>query len=112
MASAPRDPTYAIAWRDGDGPTQVGKLELRDDGIHLEGGSVGGRLFATTLRYRDISGLRMARTGRAERLNGRPTLLLQRAGRSSLRIASVEGLGSTTEIFARVARLVPACAAA
>lgn len=112
MTSAPRDPTYAVAWRDGEGPTRVGKLELLRDGIHLEGGSADGRLFASTIRYRDLSGIGMARPGHAERLNGRPTLVLERAGRRSLRIASVEGLGATAEIFARVAGLVPASAAA
>jgi hypothetical protein len=112
VTNAPRDTTYAVAWRDGDGPTHVGKLELLHDGIHLEGGSAGGRLFAATVRYRDLAGIGMARPGRAERLNGRPTLVLERAGRHMLRIASVEGLGATAEIFARVAGLVPASAAA
>jgi hypothetical protein len=54
----------------------AGRLTAGYDGLRLEG-STDGRLVRRTLAYRDLDGVRIGRTG-ADRLNGRPTLVVER----------------------------------
>jgi hypothetical protein len=98
-------PSYAVTWRDGEGPLRAGKLELRPGSVRLEGGGTRGRLYSTTVRYGDLAGARMVRAG-AERLRRRPTLVIERPGRGSIWIASVDGLGRMTELFERLVPLI------
>jgi hypothetical protein len=109
MRSAPKRSSYAVTWRDGSGPLRVGKLELAPGGLRLEGGGSQGRLYSLSVRYRDLAGARVAREG-AERLRQRPTLVIERLSRASIRIASIEGLGTTTEVFERLMPLIAAAA--
>src|ERR1044071_8372943 len=97
MRTPNRTATYAVLWRDGDGPSRVGRLELRPTRLHLEGGGASGRLFSVALRYSDVTGLGMARP--AMRLSDQPTVDVGRSRGRPLRIASVEGLGATRDIF-------------
>jgi hypothetical protein len=92
--------SYAVSWRDGAGPPHPGKLELRPDGIRLETGGRNGRLRVLALRYDGVSALRMAQ-GR-ERLAGRPTILLERGGRTAVAISAVSGVGTLLEMADRI----------
>jgi hypothetical protein len=90
--------SYAVMWKEADGLPRSGKLELRLCGVSLEGANRDGPL-AVLIPYGELLGLRMASP--AERLAGRPTLVLDRR-RGTLRIASIDAPGIIHEITEQV----------
>lgn len=94
--------TYAVAWQAGVGESRAGKLELRDQGIIFEG-SNGQGPSVTEVPFDDVSRVRVARRP-ADRLGGRPTLVLERHGTAPIRIASVAQTGIVAELAERLAR--------
>ncbi|HSK15394.1 MAG TPA: hypothetical protein VK915_04420 [Gaiellaceae bacterium] len=97
--------TYAVVWRDPSGVSQPGRLVVGAKALRFEGGR--GRLSARTLAYTDVSRARVAAL--AERVGGRPTLVLERrAGRPPVRIAGVGGPGVLSELLDRLTPLVAA----
>jgi hypothetical protein len=98
----PRGPSYAVTWREGDGPAQAGKLELGRSRLRLEGGSSKKRVSVKTVLYDTLSAVRPARL--QERRGSRPALVLERSGHGSLWISSVDGPGTAGELLDRVAR--------
>jgi superfamily II helicase len=93
--------TYAVLWSEAAGPVRAGKLELGEDAIRLEGAA------ARTIPYNEIAGLRVAR-GLAERIQGRPSLVIDLAGGGKLRIGSLAGPGTLHELAEKLLALVPA----
>jgi hypothetical protein len=93
--------SYAVLWREGDGPVQVGKLVLGPTGLRLETGA--GRIHSSSkmLRYAELTGVQTAVP--ADRIQTQPTAVVDRSGRERLRIAAVDGLGSLREIVERLA---------
>jgi len=67
--------SYAVTWKEADGLPHSGKLELPLRGVSLEGTN-GGAPLSVLIPYGELLGLRMASP--AERLAGRPTLVLDR----------------------------------
>jgi hypothetical protein len=99
--------TYAVVWRDPSGVSQPGRLTLGSKALRFEGGR--GRLSARTLAYGDVARARVATL--AERVGGRPTLVLERrAGRPPVRIAGVGGPGAVPELLDRLTPLVAGAA--
>jgi hypothetical protein len=89
--------TYAVAWRDQDGPLIAGKLELGTKGLRLEAGRHrDGRVSVLSLLYRDVTRAEMAPVGK--RLSDRPTVALTAATRGLLYIAPV-GMGVAREVL-------------
>jgi hypothetical protein len=79
--------TYAVNWQEQPGVTSAGKLELRPHSLVLEGlGNGTPRTFE--ISYRDIAAARIARLP-ADRLGGRPTLIIDRRGDSPVLVAGV-----------------------
>lgn len=101
--------SYAVTWVVGSGPVRVGKLEFNSSGLRLEGGGPRGRLYSLSLLYRDLTGAHVARTA-VERIRRLPTVVIDRPGRAAIRIATVGGLGMTTEVFERLVPLIAAAA--
>ena len=99
--------SYAVTWVVDGGPVHVGKLELSPSGLRLEGGGRAGRLYSLSLLYRDLTGVHIAREA-IERIRRLPTVVIDRRGRDAIRIASVGGLGITTELFDRLVQLIAA----
>ena len=95
--------TYAVSWEEPSGLQGSGRLELDGDALILEGrnGSSGLR---RAFPYCGMSGLRVAR-GSGERLQGRPTLIVDLMGGGALRIAGVGQPGIVSELAARLAAL-------
>jgi hypothetical protein len=92
--------TYAVAWEEPDGSPGSGRLELGTDALLLEGRN--GRAAVTrAFPYRNMSGLRVAR-GANERLQNRPTLIVDLVGGRSLRIAGVAQPGIVSELASRL----------
>lgn len=77
-----------------------GRLELGAHALSLEGRN-GSSFVSLAYPYRDISGIRIARAAH-DRLQGRPTLIVDLAGAGSLRIASVAQPGIVSELAARL----------
>lgn len=97
--------SYAVIWREGEGPVKAGELVLGPTRLRLETGARRERLSAQSLRYEELASVATAVPG--ERLHGRPTAVVERRGRDRLSIATIEGGGSVSEIVERVARLLP-----
>ena len=87
-----------MAWQNGDGRRHAGQLDLGPTAVRLEGGSV-----VYHLRYSDLSDVRITRQT-AERLSGRPTLMLREQGGRTLRIACVGEPGALPELVERLSR--------
>jgi hypothetical protein len=84
--------SYAVSWREGDGPQYVGKLELRPTLLSLEGRGPGCSEVGRATTYGDVSGVASARP------NGyRCTLLLLGDG-TQIVVTSLDGPGALTEL--------------
>jgi hypothetical protein len=97
--------TYAVTWEEPGGTRRSGRLELGADALHLEG-SNGDGAASRKLPYADVSRFRLARSG-GERLQGRPTLLLELREGQVLKIAGVSQPGIVAELSDRLGVLAP-----
>jgi hypothetical protein len=88
--------TYAVVWREGAGPVARGRLELLTDTLELDG-LAGLDHVTLELDFDELRGVRVGRS-RAERLNGHPTLVLDRADAEPIVIASVALQGVVAEL--------------
>lgn len=96
--------TYAVTWQDPPRGSQSGKLELGPQGVIFEGSSGNGPV-RIEVGYDEISTIRVARSP-ADRLAGRPTLLLERGGHAPIRIASVAQTGIVSELAEHLAKIL------
>jgi hypothetical protein len=94
--------SYAVTWRNGDSPIHSGKLELRAGGLSLEGMNGAGPV-SLLIAYGELQGLRMAPG--AERLDGRPTLVLGRRPGGDVRVASIGAPGVISELTDHITAL-------
>jgi hypothetical protein len=92
--------SYAVLWRDGDGPISAGKLVLGPTSLRLEAGSGPGRASSKVVRYADLTGV--AQAVPSDRIRSQPTAILSRSTREGLSIAAVDGMGSVREIVERL----------
>jgi hypothetical protein len=93
--------TYAVSWQEPDGSLGSGRLELGADALLLEGRN-GGSAMSHAFPYGDISGFRVARVSH-ERLQDRPTLIVDLGAEGPLRIAGVAQPGIVSELASRLA---------
>jgi hypothetical protein len=108
--------SYAVLWSEPLRDIEAGKLELEPGGLRFEGsrGPCGHRV--ERIYYDDIDGVRIGH-GEPERLRGRPVVVVDLAEGGSLRIGSVDGVGTVSELADELTRLsrryrVPPVAAA
>lgn len=90
--------SYAVLWSDAGGPVRAGKLELGSVAFHLVGESV------RRIAYSQIEQLRVGR-GLAERIRGRPVLVIDLVSGEALRVGSIGGPGTLLELGDRLAGL-------
>ena len=85
--------TYAVKWREPDGQTFVGRLAFDPRAIRLVGRGRGaeGAPVERRIGYDELRGLRIG-SGGADRLDGRPSLVVDRADGSYL--VADAGLGA------------------
>lgn len=87
--------SYAAIWREVGGQIAHGKVVLDRDLLRLEGSS-GEGLSRREIRYTEIRGVRVGREP-GERLNSRPTLVLERTSAPPLQL-DVLGTGMLFEL--------------
>jgi hypothetical protein len=91
--------TYGVVWREGPGPLATGKLELLSHGLRLD-----GLERSYELAYEDLSAVRVGRTTN-ERIDGRPSVVLERLHGDPVTIATVAQPSLVGEIAERLAAL-------
>jgi len=89
--------SYAVLWSEPSVEAEAGKLELEPLGLRFEGRRGGGSGQVHRVYYDDIEEVHVGRTPQ-ERIDGRPALVLELARGGPLRIGSVGGVGTLTEI--------------
>jgi len=95
--------SYGVVWRDGHKPLARGKLELLPRAIRLDGMS-GSEPASREISYDYLSEIRIGRSA-TERIDGRPSLMLEPRTGDAVAIASVAQSGVLAEIAERLAAL-------
>ncbi|HLM35843.1 MAG TPA: hypothetical protein VK278_08700 [Gaiellaceae bacterium] len=97
-------PSYAVKWREPDGHVFLGKLQFERQALVLEGRN-GGE--GTVRRTIDLAELRSFRLGQSadERLDGQPTLVVERPGGDVFVTSSVVHAGVLQELADRLSEL-------
>jgi hypothetical protein len=91
--------TYGVVWREGDLPVVAGKLELLAHSLRLE-----GRDGSSDIPYERLAGVHVGRAA-SERLDGRPSVVLEREGGEVVTISTVAQSNLVGEIAERLAEL-------
>jgi hypothetical protein len=91
--------SYGVVWREGSGAPVTGKLELLPRALHLEG--LGG---AREVPYESVTAIRVGRSP-AERINGGPSVVVERRLADPITIATVAQPSVVGEIAERLAAL-------
>jgi hypothetical protein len=95
--------SYAVIWCNGDARQATGRLELGTDAIELDG-VADGEAVREQIPYRDLAAVSIGRE-RADRIGGRQTLVLDRAGSGSFRVASAAESWIVSELAERLASI-------
>jgi hypothetical protein len=96
--------TYAVKWREPDGQTYVGRLALGPRTLRLEGRGPDGPGVDRQIGYEEVQGLRLGSHG-ADRLDGRPALVVDRADGPYLVTGAGMSAGIVQELVDRLAGL-------
>jgi hypothetical protein len=96
--------TYAVKWREPDGQTYLGRLAFGGRALRLEGREPDGPAVDRQIGYEEVQGLRVGSHG-PERLDGRPTLVVERADGPYLVTSAGIGAGIVQELVDRLAEL-------
>jgi hypothetical protein len=95
--------SYGVVWREGSLPLASGKLELLPRAVRLDG-MVGSVPTMRQIPYNLLSEIRIGRSA-VDRIDGRPTLVLDSRTGNHYAIASVAQAGVIAEIAERLAAL-------
>jgi hypothetical protein len=93
--------SYAVLWRTADQPPCAGELELDDRRLRLEGRCRDGGQTSLEIPYEEIESAFVGR-GARERIDGRPTLIVESHGAPRLLVTSAVGLGIIHEMVERL----------
>jgi hypothetical protein len=98
--------TYAVKWREPDGQTFVGRLALGSRALLLDGRRRGASGPAVERRfgYEELRGLRIG-SGGADRLDGRPALVVERCDGNYLVADAGLGAPIVQELVERISDL-------
>jgi len=96
--------TYAVKWREPDGQTYLGRLTLGPRTLRLEGREPDGPAVDRQIGYEEVRNLRVGSSGPG-RLDGRPTLVVERADGQYLVASAGMGAGIVQELVERIAGL-------
>jgi hypothetical protein len=90
--------TYAVSWRDSEGASDSGRLELGPQALRLEG---AGKL---EIAYAEVIDIAIGR-GNGDRIGGRMTVLVTRASGRPLWVAPVAERAALLELHDRLTEL-------
>lgn len=96
--------TYAVKWGEPDGRTFLGRLAFGPRTLRLEGREPDGPVVDRQIAYEEVQGLRVSSHG-PDRLDGRPTLVVDRADGPYLVTSAGMGAGIVQELVERLADL-------
>jgi len=96
--------TYAVKWREPDGRTYLGRLALGLRTLRLEGREPDGAVVDRQIGYEEVQGLCLSGRG-PDRLDGRPTLVIERADGPYLVTSAAMGAGIVQELVDHLAAL-------
>jgi hypothetical protein len=91
--------SYGVVWREGDRPLVAGKLELLPRALRLE-----GRDRLRDIPYERLAGVHVGRSA-ADRIDGRPSVVLERRDGDVFTIAAVAQSNLIGEITERLTEL-------
>jgi hypothetical protein len=95
---------YGVIWQRDDGPRAAGRLEFGPAEMRFEGLSGEGETVVDVAGYADVRVAEIARS-EADRLDGRPALVLELHSNARIRIASAAQSMLLAEIADHVASL-------
>jgi hypothetical protein len=95
--------SYGVVWQEGSLPQAAGRLELLPRVMKFDG-LAASRTVGREIAYESLAAVRTGRTP-AERLDGRPALILERRSGLPIRIASVAQSSVVAEIAERLVAL-------
>jgi hypothetical protein len=95
--------SYGVVWHESGLPTASGKLELLPRALRFEG-MADSNPTSREIAYENLSAVRIGRSP-ADRIDGRPSLVLARRSGQPITIASVAQSGVVAEIAERLAAL-------
>jgi hypothetical protein len=95
--------SYGVIWRGRANGVARGKLELTDSSVRLVGADAAAAV-AEEIAYADLAGVHVGRQA-AERIHGRPSLVLERSDGASISIVSLSEPGLIGELANRLAGL-------
>ncbi len=95
--------SYAVKWREPDGQTYVGRLELGRRALHLVG-DTGGAGVDRQIGYEELEGLHIGHDA-GERLDGRRALVIERPHGAYHLTSTVFEAGILHELVDRLAEL-------
>ena len=93
-----------MKWREPDGQTYLGRLTLGPRTLRLEGREPDGPAVDRQIGYEEVRSLRVGSSGPG-RLDGRPTLVVERADGQYLIASAGMGAGIVQELVERIAEL-------
>lgn len=96
--------TYAVKWREPDGRTYLGRLAFGSRTLQLEGRGAGGPAVDRQIGYDEVRSVRVG-SERADRLDGRPALVVERADGRYLVTSAGAGAGIIQELVDRLGEL-------
>jgi hypothetical protein len=94
---------YGVVWREGSLPLATGMLELGPRELRFEG-LVDSQPTTQTIPYEDLAGVRVGRS-QSERIDGRPTVIVERRGGLPVTLTTVAQPSLVGEIVERLAAL-------
>lgn len=96
--------SYAVKWREPSGQIYLGKLEFAAEALVLEGRNGGAGAIRRTIDFADSRGFRLGH-GPEERLDGQPTLVVDRPGGDFLVTSVAMRAGVLQELVHRLSEL-------
>ncbi|MDX6413019.1 MAG: hypothetical protein QOH23_429 [Gaiellaceae bacterium] len=95
--------SYGVVWREGSLSLATGMLELRPRELRFEG-LADSEPASATIPYEDLAGVRVGRSS-AERINGRPTVIVERRTGLPVTLTTVAQPTLLGEIVERITAL-------
>jgi len=96
--------SYAVKWRESSGRTFLGRLDFGPTALVLEGREGAADAIVRTIEFEALDGFHLAQSS-SDRLDGKPTLVVERAGGDVLVTSAVVHAGVLQELVHRLSTL-------